>query len=492
MALRDDDNVFKGLLKEGCFINGQWTPADTGKTFAVASPFDGRVLAHVPHCGREETQRAIEAAHRQWESWAFLAAQERSRFLWTWAQLIDQHKESLAYVMTLEQGKPLEESRSEIDYANSFIKWFAEEGRRAYGDVVPANKSNQHIVVIKQAIGVVGAITPWNFPAAMVTRKVAPALACGCTVVLKPDSKTPLSALALAALAEKAGLPAGALNIVTGDHETIGAELTTNPLVRKLSFTGSTAVGRLLMQQCAPTLKKLSLELGGNAPFIVFADADIDQAVAGAIACKFRNSGQTCVCANRIFVQDKVYEAFSKKLAHAVKALKVGNGLEPGIQQGPLISQSALNKVQLHVEDAVSKGAQIVCGGKPHRLGGLFFEPTVLNNVNSSMRIAKEETFGPVAPLFCFQNEEEVVHMANDTEFGLASYFYSNDMSRIWRVAEHLAYGIVGINTGIISTEVAPFGGIKQSGMGREGSKYGLDDYLEIKYICMEGQAQFA
>ncbi len=387
--------------------------------------------------------------------------------------------------MTLEQGKPLTEARGEIDYANGFIKWFAEEGRRVYGDVIPSNLRGQHLLVIKQPVGVVAAITPWNFPTAMITRKIAPALAVGCPVVVKPDEATPFSGLALAVLAEQAGIPPGVLNMVTGVPEDIGSEMTSNPLVRKVSFTGSTAVGRVLMKQCATTLKKISLELGGNAPFIVFDDADIDAAVKGAMASKFRNSGQTCVCANRLFVQDGVYDEFSKKLVKAVQQLKVGNGLEDGVQQGPLINDAAISKVKSHIEDAVSKGAHVLLGGKTHSLGGLFFEPTVLTDVNDSMKLAKEETFGPVAPLFRFQSEEEVIHMSNDTEFGLASYFYSNNIHRIWRVAERLEYGMVGINVGILSTEVAPFGGIKQSGMGREGSKYGVEPYLEIKYLCM-------
>lgn len=473
------------LLREACYINGQWVSSDSGKTIPVRNPFDGAVLGHIPECGRDETQRAIDAANTAWKSWKALSAKERSDFLWRWAHLIDHHKDDLARIMTQEQGKPLDEARGEIDYANGFIKWFAEEGRRAYGDVIPSNKRNQHLIVIKQSVGVVAAITPWNFPAAMLTRKLGPALAVGCTAVVKPDEETPFTALALAVLAEEAGIPPGVINVVTGIPEMIGAEMTANPLVRKLSFTGSTAVGRLLMQQCAPTIKKISLELGGNAPFIVFDDADLDAAVLGAIASKFRNTGQTCVCANRIFVQDSVYAEFTKKLVHAVQQLKIGNGLDSGIQQGPLINEAALEKVKAHIDDAVAKGAQIIQGGKPHSLGGLFFEPTVLTEAKVSMRLAKEETFGPVAPLFRFHTEEEVILMANDTEFGLASYFYSNNIDRIWRVAESLECGMVGVNAGIISTEVAPFGGVKQSGIGREGSKYGIDPYIEIKYLCM-------
>ncbi|OGT43408.1 MAG: succinate-semialdehyde dehydrogenase (NADP(+)) [Gammaproteobacteria bacterium RIFCSPHIGHO2_12_FULL_37_34] len=474
------------LFKEACFVNGSWIQADSGKTIPVVNPYDGSILGHVPSCTQIETSRAIEAAQTAWHPWKIKSAKERSDVLLAWAQLIDQNKEDLARIMTLEQGKSLTESRGEIDYANAYIKWFAEEARRINGDIIPSNKRNQHLLVIKQAIGVVAAITPWNFPAAMMTRKIAPALAAGCTIVVKPDEETPFTALALAVLAEQAGIPVGVINIITGIPEKIGMELSTNPIVRKLTFTGSTAIGRLLMQQCAPTLKKLSLELGGNAPFIVFDDANLDAAVEGAIASKFRNSGQTCVCANRILVHDSVYAEFTKKLIHAVLQLKVGNGLDPNTQQGPLINEAALNKVKTHIKDAVAKGARIVYGGKPHPLGGLFFEPTVLTEANSSMLLAKEETFGPVAPLFRFHTEEEALLMANDTEFGLASYFYSMNIDRIWRMAENLEYGIVGINSGIISTEVAPFGGIKQSGMGREGSTYGIEGYLEIKYICME------
>ncbi len=474
------------LFREACFINGEWMQADNGKTIPVKNPFDDALLGHIPECGKAETARAITAASDVWNDWKTKTAKERSDLMWAWAHLIDQNKEDLATIMTLEQGKPLEEALGEMDYANSFIKWFAEEGRRVYGDVIASNKKDQHLLVIKQSIGVVGAITPWNFPAAMITRKIAPALAVGCPVVIKPDQETPYTALALAVLAEQAGFPAGVINMVTGNAEIIGKELTSNTLVRKISFTGSTAVGRLLMQQCAPTIKKLSLELGGNAPFIVFDDADIDAAVTGTIASKFRNTGQTCVCANRIFVQDGVYEVFTKKLVQAVQEFKLGNGLEKGVNQGPLINESALKKVKEHVADAVSKGAQIIIGGKQPVLGGLFFEPTILTEVNTAMRLAHEETFGPVAPIFRFQTEEEVIAMSNDTEFGLASYFYSKNIDRVWRVAEQLEYGMVGINTGIISTEVAPFGGIKQSGIGREGSKYGIEDYIEIKYLCMQ------
>jgi succinate-semialdehyde dehydrogenase/glutarate-semialdehyde dehydrogenase len=474
------------LFRQNCYIDGQWVEADSGKTIPVTNPYDNRVIGTTPDCGKPDTKRAIDAANRAWPKWRALSAKERSDILWRFASLIDQHKEDLALIMTQEQGKPLSEARGEIDYANAFIKWFAEEGRRLYGDVIPSNKTNQHIVIIKQPIGVSAAITPWNFPAAMITRKIAPALAVGCPIVIKPDQRTPYSAFALAALSQMAGIPPGVFNVLTGDAKIIGEELTSNILVRKLSFTGSTAVGRLLMQQCAPTIKKISLELGGNAPFIVFDDADLDKAVAGAIASKFRNSGQTCVCANRLFLQDAIYEEFTERLVAAVGQLKVGNGLNEEVRQGPLIDEAALKKVTSHVDDAISHGAKIACGGKPHALGGLFFEPTVLTDANTKMLLAKEETFGPVAALFRFENEDHVIQLANDTIYGLASYFYSKDIDRIWRVAEKLEYGMVGINTGIVSTEVAPFGGMKQSGIGREGSKYGLDEYIEIKYLCME------
>ncbi len=473
------------LFRQQSFINGQWINADNQKTFSVTNPYDQSILGNVPECGAEETKRAIQAASAAFTLWRDKTAKERADILWRWAHLIDANKEDLAVLMTLEQGKPITESRGEIDYGNSFIKWFAEEGRRIYGDVIPSNKPNQHLLVIKQPLGVVGAITPWNFPMAMITRKIAPALAAGCTVVLKPAEDTPFSALALAALAEEAGVPPGVLNILTGIPEKIGAELTSNPLVKKISFTGSTAVGKLLMQQSAPTVKKLSLELGGNAPFIVFDDADLEAAVKGAMASKFRNTGQTCVCANRILVQDSVYEAFAEKLLAAVKKLKLGNGMQEDVQQGPLINEEAIQKVSEHIEDAIKKGAKVLCGGQKNSLGKLFFEPTILTDVTNAMRVAKEETFGPVAPLFRFRTEEEAIQMANDTEFGLASYFYSRDIYRVWRVAEGLEYGMVGINEGIVSTEVAPFGGWKESGMGREGSKYGIEEYLEIKYLCM-------
>jgi succinate-semialdehyde dehydrogenase / glutarate-semialdehyde dehydrogenase len=476
------------LFKQKCFIDGHWVSADSKKTIAVMNPADGCELGQVPDCGTEETRRAIEAANKAWPVWRGLTAKERADIMWRWAELINENKEDLALLMTLEQGKPLTESRSEIVYGNSFVEWFAEEGRRVYGDVIASNKANQHLIVIKQPVGVVGAITPWNFPHAMITRKISPALAAGCPVVLKPASETPFSALALAVLAEKAGFPTGVINILTGEASEIGKELTSNPLVRKISFTGSTKIGKLLMSQCASTVKKISLELGGNAPFIIFDDANLDAAVAGVIASKFRNTGQTCVCANRILVQDKIYDEFSQKLVAAVKKLKVGNGLEKDVTQGPLINEKALEKVKAHISDAEKKGAKIILGGKQEKPGTLFFEPTVLIDVNSSMLLAGEETFGPVAPLFRFKTEAEAIQMSNDTEFGLASYFYSQNIHRVWRVAEGLEYGIVGINEGIISTEVAPFGGIKESGMGREGSKYGIEDYLELKYLCMGGE----
>lgn len=429
---------------------------------------------------------AIDAANTAFHSWKETTAKERSDLLLKWANLIDLNKEDLARIMTLEQGKPLQESLGEIDYANGFIKWFAEESRRAYGDIIPSNKQNQRILVIKQPVGVAALITPWNFPSAMITRKLAPALAVGCTVVVKPDSSTPFSALALAALAEEAGFPKGVLNMVTGIAEVIGQTLCRSTLVRKLSFTGSTKVGRILMAQCADTIKKISLELGGNAPFIIFDDANLDQAIEGTIASKFRNTGQTCVCANRILVHDRIYAEFSKRLISAVSKMKVGNGLETNVQLGPLINEKAVTKVKEHVEDAIAKGGKVVLGGKPHPLGGLFFEPTIITEANHHMRLASEETFGPVAALFRFHTEEEAIMLANETEYGLASYFYSENINRIFRVAEAIQAGMVGINSGLVSTEVAPFGGIKQSGLGREGSKYGLDEYLEAKYLCLQ------
>lgn len=474
------------LFRDSCYINGKWVKAESGKLIKVFNPANGDLLGEIPDCVKVETQKAIEAANNAWHKWKNLTAKQRADLMWAWADLIDKNKDDLALMMTLEQGKPLQESRAEMDYANSFIKWFAEEARRVYGDIIPSNKANQHLLVLKQPIGVVGAITPWNFPAAMITRKISPALAAGCTVVVKPDEKTPFSAFALAVLAEEAGIPAGVINIVTGDAKVIGEELTSNPLVRKITFTGSTRVGAILMQQSASTIKKISLELGGNAPFIVFDDADLDAAVTGAMTAKFRNSGQTCVCANRILVQDTIYDEFAKRLVAAVKKLNLGNGLKEDVQVGPLISENAVKKVEQHINDAVGKGAKLIYGGKRSDVGELFFEPTVLTDVKSNMLIAEEETFGPVAPLFKFKTEEEAIVMANDTLFGLASYFYSKNIDRVWRVSEKLEYGMVGVNTGLVSTEVAPFGGIKQSGIGREGSKYGMDDYLEAKYLCLE------
>lgn len=473
------------LFRQQCYINGKWIDAHNKKTFPVFNPYDAQLLGYVPACGKEETQQAILAAETAWKFWRDLTAKQRADYLWHWADLIAKNKEDLAVLMTLEQGKPLAEARSEIDYGNAFITWFAAEGRRIYGDIIPSNQRGQHLLVVKQPVGVVAVITPWNFPFAMITRKCAPALAAGCTVVIKPAEDTPFSALALTALAEEAGIPPGVINIVTGEPAVIGGELTSNKLVRKLSFTGSTAVGKLLMQQCAGTIKKISLELGGNAPFIVFADADIEAAVQGVIAAKFRNTGQTCVCANRIYVQDKIQDDFARKLVAAVKELRVGNGLVDNVQLGPLINTAAVEKVQSHISDAVIKGGKILCGGKKSTAGEYCFEPTVITDMHETMQIAKEETFGPVAPLFKFHDEADVIRMANDTDFGLAAYFYSRDMQRIWRVAEALEYGMVGINVGIISTEVAPFGGCKESGIGREGSKYGIEEYLEIKYLCM-------
>ena len=477
----------QSLLREQCFINGQWVNADSGKTIDVTNPATGEVLGTIPNMGAAETKRAIEAANAAWGPWRKKTAKERSNILRKWFNLMMDHQEDLAIIMTAEQGKPLAESKGEIAYAASFIEWFAEEAKRVYGDVIPAHQGDKRIVVTKEPVGVVAAITPWNFPAAMITRKAAPALAAGCPVVLKPATQTPFSALALAALAERAGLPVGLFSVVTGSATAIGGEMTSNPIVRKVTFTGSTEIGKLLMQQSATTVKKTSMELGGNAPFIVFEDADLDAAVDGAIMSKFRNTGQTCVCANRIYVQDKVYDTFVEKLKVAVGKLKIGDGLKGETQQGPLIDMKAVAKVEEHINDATSKGAKIVAGGKRHSLGGSFFEPTILTDVTPKMAVAKEETFGPLAPLFRFKTEEEVVKMANDTEFGLAAYFYSRDLGRVWRVAEQVEYGIVGINTGIISTEVAPFGGVKESGTGREGSKYGIEDYLEIKYMCIGG-----
>ena len=476
------------LLKTEAYLDGKWISAESGKRFPVTNPANGELLAEVPDLGQSETRLAIEQANAAWPAWREKTAKERANILRRWYELQVQHQEDLAQLMTAEQGKPLAEARGEVIYAASFVEWFAEEGKRIYGDVIPTNANDRRILVIKQPIGVVAAITPWNFPLAMITRKCAPALAAGCPVVVKPADLTPLSALALAALAEQAGIPAGVFNVVTSKSPIeVGAELTSNPLVRKLSFTGSTAVGKKLIEQCAATVKKLSLELGGNAPFIVFDDADLDAAVAGAMASKYRNAGQTCVCANRLLVQDGVYDAFAEKLAVAVSALKVGHGIDEGVTQGPLINEAAIAKVEDHISDAVAHGARILCGGHRHEIGGTFFQPTILADVTEVMKVSREETFGPVAPLYRFKDEQEAIRLANDTEFGLASYFYSRDIGRCWRVAEALEYGIVGINEGIISTEVAPFGGVKESGLGREGSKYGLEDFTEIKYMCMGG-----
>jgi succinate-semialdehyde dehydrogenase/glutarate-semialdehyde dehydrogenase len=475
------------LFRQSCYVDGAWVNAASGATISVDNPATGEVIGTVPKFGGAETRTAIEAADRAFVEWRKKTAKERAAAVRRWFELMIASQEDLARLMTIEQGKPLVESRGEVVYAAAFLEWFAEEAKRVYGDTIPGHQADKRIVVIKQPIGVVACITPWNFPLAMITRKAGPAIASGCTVVVKPASQTPFSALALAELAGRAGIPSGVFNVVTGSAGDIGNELTANPLVKKLSFTGSTEVGKLLMRQCADTVKKVSLELGGNAPFIVFDDADLDAAVEGAMASKYRNTGQTCVCVNRIYVQDSVYDAFAGKLADAVKKLAPMSGLEPGATQGPLIDDKAVLKVEEHIQDAVSKGARIVVGGKRHALGGRFFEPTVLADVTPTALMAKEETFGPVAPLFRFRTEEEAIAHANDTEFGLAAYFYGRDVGRVWRVAEALESGMVGINTGLISTEVAPFGGVKESGLGREGSKYGIEEFLEIKYLCLGG-----
>ena len=476
------------LLKNNLtLLAGQWVAADSGATIKVTNPANGELVAEVPLMGRAETERAISASAVAQKSWKMLTAAARSTIRKRWFALIIEHKEDLAQLLTAEQGKPLAEARGEVAYGASFIEWFAEEAKRVYGEVIPAPLTDRRLLVLKQPIGVTAAITPWNFPIAMITRKAGPALAAGCSMIIKPAEQTPLCAIALAVLAEEAGIPAGVLQVVTGDAKQIGAAMCESTAVTKLSFTGSTEVGRILMRQCADSIKKLSLELGGNAPFIVFNDADLDAAVEGAMLSKFRNAGQTCVCSNRLFVQDGVFDEFAEKLAARVGQLKVGHGTEDGVMQGPLIDEAAIAKIESHVADAISKGASLIGGGKRHELGGTFFEPTVLANVSKDALIFSEETFGPVAPLFRFKNDEEVIELANDTEFGLASYFYSRDIGRIWRVAEALEYGMVGVNTGIISNEVAPFGGIKQSGLGREGSHHGLDEYLEIKYVCMAG-----
>jgi succinate-semialdehyde dehydrogenase/glutarate-semialdehyde dehydrogenase len=476
--LKDSD-----LFREQIYVDGNWTASSTGESLTVTNPATGNALGRVPAASRADVVRAVDAAHAALPDWRARTARDRSTLLRRWFDLCIAHQDDLAIILTSEQGKPLVEARGEIAYGSAFIEWFAEEARRIYGDIIPPNTPGRRIAVIKQPVGVVAAITPWNFPNAMITRKVGAALAAGCTVVAKPASSTPYSALALAVLAERAGIPRGVFNVVTGSAGVIGGELTSNALVRKLSFTGSTEVGRRLLEQCAGTVKKVSMELGGNAPFIVFDDADLDRAVAGVMASKFRNAGQTCVCANRIFIQDGIYDRFATLLADAVRQQVIGNGLESGVTMGPLIDEAAVEKVEEHITDAVAHGATVMLGGHRHALGGTFFEPTILTGVPGGTKLMSEETFGPVAPLTRFSTEDEVIRMANDTEFGLASYFYTRDLARSWRVAEALEYGIVGINEGLISTEVAPFGGVKQSGLGREGSKYGIEDYLEVKYM---------
>jgi len=476
-----------GLFHEQCYINGQFRGANSGETIDVTNPANGAVIARVPDMGVVETAEAIAAAEQAQKIWRNVLAKERSDILRRWHDLMIENQEDLARIMTLEQGKPLAEARGEILYSASFLDWFASEARRVSGETIPQHQPDKRIVVIKQPIGVCVAITPWNFPSAMITRKVGPALAAGCAVVVKPATQTPLSAFALCELAERAGLPAGLMNVITGSSSAIGGEMTSNPAVRHLSFTGSTEVGRLLMRQCSDSIIKVALELGGNAPFIVFDDADIDAAVEGAMISKYRNAGQTCVCANRIYVQAGVYDEFAEKLSVAVSQLQVGDGMRDGVTQGPLIDMNAVQKVEEHIADAVGHGAEVIVGGCRHELGGAWFQPTLLRNVTSDMKVAREETFGPLAPLFRFEDEAEVIEMANNTEFGLASYFYSRDLARVWRVAEQLEYGMVGINTGLISTEVAPFGGVKQSGLGREGSSHGIEEYLEMKYLCIGG-----
>jgi succinate-semialdehyde dehydrogenase/glutarate-semialdehyde dehydrogenase len=475
------------LFRDRCYVDGAWLEADSGKCFAVDNPGDGCLVGTVPDMGAAETRRAIEAASRALPAWRALPAKERSRIVRKWYDLIMANADDLALILTTEQGKPLAEAKGEIVYGASFVEWFAEEGKRIYGDTIPSPTNDRRLIVLKQPIGVCAAITPWNFPNAMITRKMAPGLAVGCTFVLKPAEQTPFSALALAELAERAGFPKGVINIVTGDAPAIGKELCASPIVKKVTFTGSTEVGRILMRQSADTIKKMSLELGGNAPFIVFDDADLDAAADGAMASKYRNAGQTCVCANRIYVQDGVYDAFAAKLAERLKGLKVGKGTEAGVNVGPLIDEQGLAKVEEHVADAVAKGAKVVAGGKRSALGGRFYEPTLLTGVTNDMKVSREETFGPVAPLFRFKDEAEAIALANATEFGLASYFYARDVGRVFRVAEAIESGMVGVNTGIISNEVAPFGGVKQSGLGREGAKYGVEDFLEIKYVCLAG-----
>jgi succinate-semialdehyde dehydrogenase/glutarate-semialdehyde dehydrogenase len=491
--VRNNEAVMKNklcnsaLFRDQCFVGGRWIKAADGQTLAVHNPATGEKIGAVPMRGKEETTAAIEAASSVWPEWRGMTGHERSRIVRRWYELIVEHQDDLAVIMTMEQGKPLAEARGEVLYGASYVEWFAEEAKRVYGDTIPMAQPGKRIVVIKQPVGVCAAITPWNFPSAMITRKAAPALAAGCPVVIKPAAQTPFSALALACLAEKAGMPAGVFNVVTGRASEIGAELTANPLVRKLSFTGSTEVGKMLMRQCADTVKKISLELGGHAPFLVFADADLDAAADGALVSKYRNSGQTCVCANRFLIEDAVYDDFAERLITLVRdRLRLGNGFDEEANQGPLIDLNAILKVEAQIQDALDKGARIGCGGKRTGESGFFFEPTVLLDVTPDMLIAHEETFGPVAPLFRFASEAEAVALANDSPYGLASYFYSRDVGRVWRVAEQLEYGMVGINTGIMSSESAPFGGIKESGIGREGSRYGIEEYLEIKYLCLD------
>ncbi len=473
------------LLKQQCYLNGEWVSGSD--TINVTNPATGEVIGTIPHLGQAETAKAIADANAAWPAWRKKTAKERSAILRKWFNLMIENQDDLAMILTAEQGKPLAEAKGEIAYGASYIEWFAEEGKRVYGENIPSHMADRRIMITKEPIGVCVAITPWNFPNAMITRKAAPAMAAGCPMIVRPADLTPFSALAMAELAHRAGVPAGVFQVITGKSRVIGAEFTSNPTVRKLTFTGSTEVGRVLMEQCAPTVKKVSMELGGNAPFIVFDDADLDAAVDGAIASKYRNAGQTCVCANRLYVQDAVYDAFAEKLAIAVGKLKVGNGVEDGVTQGPMIDEKSMEKVEEHIADAVAKGASIKLGGKRHALGHSFFEPTILTNVTQNMAVAREETFGPMAPLFRFSTEEEVIGYANDTEFGLASYFFSRDIGRIFRVSEALEYGMVGVNSGLISTEIAPFGGVKQSGLGREGSKYGIEDYMTIKYTCLAG-----
>ena len=475
------------LLQTRCLIDGQWLDADSGKTIAVTNPATGETIAHVPDMGAAETRRAIDAAEAARAAWQKKTAKQRAAILRCWFELITEHTDDLAVILSTEQGKPLAEARGEIAYGASYFEWYAEEAKRIYGDIIPSNNNSQRVLVMKQPIGVCAAITPWNFPNAMITRKAAPALAAGCTFVIRPASQTPLSALAIGELAQRAGVPPGVFNVLTGNSRAIGGELTGNDTVKKFSFTGSTEVGRLLLAQCAGTVKKVSMELGGNAPFIVFDDADLDAAVTGALISKFRNAGQTCVCANRLYVQASIHDRFVEKFTAALTELKVGNGLDAGVTFGPLIDENAIAKVQEHIADAVEKGGKLVAGGNPHALGGLFFEPTIVSHVTQQARVAREETFGPLAPIFRFETEEEVVRWANDTEFGLAAYFYTRDLGRSIRVAEALDYGMVAVNSGILSNEAAPFGGVKQSGLGREGSKYGIEDYVEVKYVLLGG-----